>query len=111
MVSVIIFVLIVLILVVLSVRERMRNRYYRDKDWGGIGETVSSPLSQAMANLIGVAGGIYLSLVVLTTFLELEVPERVQVGQLSVEPLATVSFALALLQPFFNRVILAWRKI
>lgn len=111
MLGIAVFTLVVLVLAILSIRERMRLRFYREKDWSSIGETLPSPLAQALANLVGVAGGIYLSLVMLTTFLDLHVPERVKVGQLSLEPLATVSFALALLQPFLNRVIIAWRKV
>jgi len=111
MLGIVAFALVVLVLTVLSIRERMRLRFYREKDWSSFGEALPSPLAQALANLVGVAGGIYLSLVMLTSFLDLRVPERVEIGHLSLEPLATVSFALALLQPFLNRVIIAWRKV
>ncbi|RJQ32051.1 MAG: hypothetical protein C4589_00935 [Peptococcaceae bacterium] len=100
----------VFLLVVFSVRERVRLRLYREKDWGGIGESRISPLSQALANLVGVAGGIYLSLVVLVSFLEVQLPSRLQIGPVSVEPLAVVSFSLALLQPFMARILYVWRK-
>lgn len=106
-----ILVIIVLLLVAFSVRERVRQHLYREKDWSTIGEGKSSPLSQALANLVGVAGGIYLSLVVMATFLELQLPERVQMGGLSLEPLATVSILMALAQPYLQRVINAWRRI
>jgi hypothetical protein len=106
-----IFGLILFLLVVFSVRERIRLRLYREKDWGVIGEGKVSPLSQALANLVGVAGGIYLSLVVLVSFLEVQLPPCLQIGPVSVEPLAVVSFSLALLQPFALRVFWAWRKI
>lgn len=101
----------VLLMLVLSVRERVRLRRYREKDWSAIGEGRPSPLSEALANLIGVAGGIYLSLVVMTTFVELEIPHRVQLAGLSLEPLATLSIVLALLQPYAVRFISAWRRI
>jgi len=103
--------LIVLLLVILSLRERIYQYRYREKDWGVIGESKTSPLSQALANLIGVAGGIYLSLVLLCTFVELEIPSRVHLGQFSLEPLATISIVLALAQPYLQRVIQAWRRI
>ncbi|MCL6560493.1 MAG: hypothetical protein K6U74_17205 [Firmicutes bacterium] len=102
---------IILLLVVLSVRERMLQRMYREKDWSSIGEAKSSPLSQALANLVGVAGGIYLTLVVIVTFMELQVPERVRVCGFSMEPLAAVSILMALAQPYLQRVINAWRRI
>lgn len=103
--------MVVLMLVAFSVRERVRQRLYRDKDWTAIGESKSSPLSEALGNLVGVAGGIYLSLVVVTTFVELQLPHRVQMAGLSLEPLATVSILMALLQPFLQKVLIAWRKV
>lgn len=111
MVSGLILIIIVLLLVIFSVRERVRYHRYREKDWSFIGEAKSSPLSQALANLVGVAGGIYLSLVVMVTFMELQLPERVQVCGFSLEPLATVSVLIALTQPYLQRVIGAWRRI
>jgi len=103
--------MIVLLMIIFSVRERVKQYRYREKDWGSIGESKSSPLSQAIANLVGVAGGIYLSLVLLCNFIELQLPVRVCLGQFSLEPLATISIIVALAQPFLQRVIQAWRKI
>lgn len=100
----------VLLLVVCSVRERVRQQRYREKDWSTIGEAKSSPLSQAIANLIGVAGGIYLSLMLLCTFIELELPARVRIGSYAIEPLAIISIMLAIGQPFGQRVLQVWRK-
>lgn len=111
MLSSLVFGLILFLLVVFSVRERVRLRLYREKEWGGLGESKASPLSQALANLVGVAGGIYLSLMVLVSFLEVQLPPRVKIGQISMEPLAVVAFGLALLQPFAMRIFFAWRKI
>ena len=101
----------IFLLVIISVRERNRQRLFREKDWSFIGEGKSSPLSEALANLIGVAGGIYLSLVVLTAFLELQLPERIHLGRLSLEPLAASSILMALAQPYLQRVLSAWRRL
>lgn len=103
--------LVVLLLVVLSVQERVRQLMARQKDWESIGETKSSPLSQALANLIGVAGGIYLSLMIMVAFLEINLPEVVQVGGLSLEPLALISIILALAQPFLQKIVDSWKRI
>ncbi|MCL6634144.1 MAG: hypothetical protein K6T29_00015 [Peptococcaceae bacterium] len=103
--------LVILLLAALSVRERVRLRLLREKDWSTIGEPRASPLSQALANLVGVAGGIYLSLVLAVTFLELQMPERVEVCGYSLEPLAAASILAALVQPYLQRVINAWRRI
>ncbi|HHU85340.1 MAG: hypothetical protein ACOX86_04740 [Pelotomaculaceae bacterium] len=101
----------VLLLVIISVRERIRQRLYREKDWSFIGEGKASPLSEALTNLIGVAGGIYLTLVVLTEFLELQLPELIHLGGISLEPLAAVSIFTALVQPYLQRVLNAWRRL
>lgn len=111
MLSIIILIFILMLFLVLAVREKARLRLYREKDWSMIGDSKPSPLSEALVNIIGVAGGIYLSLVVLTTFIELQLPHRVEVAGVSLEPLATLSIILALVQPFIYRVVAAWRKI
>lgn len=111
MAGLIIFSLIVLLLISLSLRERVRQRYMREKDWGFIGEAKSSQISQALTNLIGVAGGIYLTLVILAAFLELQLPERVSFGRISLEPLAAVSILISLAQPYFFKVMNAWRRL
>ncbi|MFX4260870.1 hypothetical protein ACOBQJ_01590 [Pelotomaculum propionicicum] len=111
MAVVIIFSLAVLLLVVVSLRERMRQRYLREKDWGFIGEAKPSQISQALTNLIGVAGGIYLTLVILATFLELQIPERVSFGRISLEPLAAISILVSLAQPYFFKAVNAWRRL
>jgi len=109
--NVIVFGAIVFLFVAVSVRERVRLRLMREKDWSIIGEAKSSHISQALTNLVGVAGGIYLILVVLVAFLELNLPEQVQVGNISLEPLAAVSIFIALVQPFMIRALDAWRRI
>jgi hypothetical protein len=111
MLSGIILIIVILILVSISVRERILLYKYREKDWSVIGEAKASPLSQALANLLGVAGGIYLSLVVIATFMEIDLPERIHLGGLSMEPLAAVSILMAVAQPYMQKIINAWRRI
>jgi fatty acid desaturase len=106
-----IFSAVIFLLLIISVRERIRLRSLREKDWSFIGEGKASPLSEALTNLIGVAGGIYLTLVVLTAFLELQLPELINLGRISLEPLAAVSIFLALIQPYLQRVLNAWRRL
>ncbi|MBC7106488.1 MAG: hypothetical protein H5T97_11145 [Firmicutes bacterium] len=88
---------VILLLVALGVRGRMtvmRQREFEERP---------SPLSQALAGLVGTAGGIYLSLVLLLEFLNIEVPARVSLGPVSLEPLASISLLLAVIQPFVWR--------
>lgn len=58
-----------------------------------------SPLSQAIQELIAVAGGIYLSLVMLASFLKLTLPDKVAIGALAFDPLALAAVGCAILQP------------
>lgn len=105
----IILCLVVLALLVLSIRERIRLKNIRERAWDG-SETKSSPLSEALTNLIGTAGGIYISLVMLFSFMELQIPNSVQVMNTNLEPLAAVSFGLAIIQPFVVRLFQLRRK-
>ncbi len=111
MASGIIISLIILSLIIASVRERVRQGMLRDKDWGSIGETKTSKISEALTNLIGVAGGIYLSLVVITIFLELQLPEWIQIFGYRMEPLAAFSILIALVYPFLQKAANSWRRI
>ncbi|MTI82840.1 MAG: hypothetical protein FH756_02855 [Firmicutes bacterium] len=104
-ISTLIVMVVALGMVGISIRERVRLINYRDKDWDAIGESKSSPLSSALTNLVGMAGGIYLSMVLLLTFLEANIPESISLGSVSLEPLATVSIILAIVQPFVLNVV------
>lgn len=108
-IGVLLFALIAIMLIILSLRERIRWRAMREKDWEIIGEAKSSPLSQAITGMVGTAGGIYLSLILLQTFLELELPRIVHFSGIALEPLATFSIALALIQPFAMRLMIRRR--
>jgi hypothetical protein len=98
------------ILIILSVRERMRLAGVRNKAWDVSEISTPSPLSQALTGLVGTAGGIYLSLVLLFTFLGLQLPERVYLGEVQMEPLAALSIALAIVQPFILRLFQLKRR-
>lgn len=107
--TVLLFTVIVVVLLFWSLRERVRIGSYRagkDLDTGAR----ESPFSRALGNLIGVAGGIYLSLVLLLSFLEIEVPSRIHLGKLELEPLATLAIAIAILQPLFLRLVQVLRR-
>ncbi len=104
-IGLLLFILIVIMLVVLSIRERVRLMNRRNKEWDVIGEAKTSPMSRALTGLVGTAGGIYLSLVLMQTFLELELPTNVQLGSIGLEPLAAASIAIAILQPFAIRFL------
>lgn len=97
--------ILTLVLIVFSIRERVRLRASRirsHKSWEM--EPRATPFSEAMINLIGVAGGVYLSLIMLFTFLEVSLPGKISLGGVEVEPLAAFAIGLAIVQPFVLRL-------
>lgn len=100
----ILFILLVLALLGFSVRARVRQRAVRERSWDG-SSAVASPLSEAILGLIGTAGGLYLSVELLFSFLEISVPGRVELMFVAVEPVAAACIALAIAQPLFANVL------
>jgi len=67
-------------------------------------ETIPGAISQGLTYLVGMAGGIYISLIALTSFLRLTFPETVYILGVSVDPLAIASLLLALIQPWLLKL-------
>ena len=80
----------------------LRIKYYRKN----ITDVASqaSPLSVAIQGLITTAGGIYLALIGLTSFLKLDIPDKVTLLQVNLDPLALSSIGAAIVQPIFLRL-------
>lgn len=93
MLPVLLFIILVL-LFILAVRTKVG--FYRSSN---VEEAVASPVSRALAELVAIAGGIYLSLVLLVSFLKINLPEAIAIGGFMVDPLAIAALAIALLQP------------
>ena len=86
--------------VVISVRERKYLMMWRS-------QSTSNQLATALSQLVGTAGGIYLSLELLFSFLK--IPENWWSDSIFfVEPLAVISLLLAIFQPF---VLSAWIRL
>lgn len=73
-------------------------------------DTKESTFSIAIAELVATAGGIYVSLLLLFTFLDLEVPGKIALMGIQVDTLAGISLGVALLQPIllgiFRKIVL-----
>ena len=69
----------------------------------------SSPLSLAIQELIAIAGGIYLSLIMLVSFLKISIPDKINISSVDMDPLAFVAISLAILQPIVINFI-KWVK-
>ncbi|ACA59451.1 hypothetical protein [Candidatus Desulforudis audaxviator] len=101
--------LLTLALIAFSIRERIKlqaSRFRSHKSWEL--EPRATPLSEAVLNLIGIAGGVYLALIMLFTFLEVSLPNKISLGGVEVEPLAAFAIGLAIVQPFILRL---WEMI
>ncbi|NLM52853.1 MAG: hypothetical protein GX197_08570 [Firmicutes bacterium] len=92
-------VFLLLLLILLSLLMRMANRR-RSQAIAYPDNVKPSPFSEALQELVSNAGGIYLALVLLVSFLQIELPPRWKILFLEMEPLAFISIAIAIIQPF-----------
>jgi hypothetical protein len=88
-----------LLLVLAAIKTKKRLKRWRDI--ADLDHAVESPTSYAIGELVAVAGGIYLSLVLLASFLKISMPERIVFYSWSFDCLALIALFLALLQPIF----------
>jgi len=91
------FSLFLLIVLILAVKTKRKIRSVRNLE--RIENAVESPASLAIGELVAVAGGIYLALTLLTTFLKISMPERLVFFNFSVDYLAAIAIILAICQP------------
>lgn len=89
---------ILLILFAGSLALRIRNKK-RVEPHEVPEHTKPSPLSQALQELIATAGGIYLSLVLLVSFLQVNVADHWRFFTVEMDPIAFTSLILAFVQP------------
>lgn len=72
--------------------------------------TVNSPqvqqsvFSLAVQELVATAGGVYLSIIALVSFLKLEIPEKLAIAGISFDPVALLAIGVAILQPWWKRL-------
>ncbi|EEG76789.1 hypothetical protein [Dethiobacter alkaliphilus] len=64
-----------------------------------------SPFSQALQDLIATAGGIYLSLVLLVSFLQMDVADKWNIYGIKMEPLAFLALLFSVVQPLLLQVM------
>jgi hypothetical protein len=100
--------LLAVLLVLLACSLWLRVRQYRDDIFGV--ETRASPLSLAVQELVATAGGVYLAIIALTSFLKMDMPDKVSLMQVSVDPLALTAIGLALLQPLVSRLFWKFKQ-
>lgn len=64
----------------------------------------SSPFSAAVQELIATAGGVYLSIIALVSFLKLDIPEKMIALGIAFDPLALLAIGIAVTQPWWRRL-------
>lgn len=69
-----------------------------------------SPLSLAIQELVAISGSIYLSLVMLVSFLKLDIPTTIIIFDFSIDPLAFLAISLAIIQPLFLNIFNVMNK-
>ncbi|WP_094607555.1 hypothetical protein SPSIL_023650 [Sporomusa silvacetica DSM 10669] len=67
-------------------------------------EPKTSPFSNAVQDLVATAGGVYLSLVMIVSFLKLELPERITISIITFDPLAMTAITVAVIQPVVSKL-------
>ncbi len=95
---------IILLGVYLAFLKRSLERNFRQMQQNP--EIKSSRFSLFLSDLLASAGGIYLTLVMLCSFLSIEIPETMFWQQLKFNPLAAFSVLMALLQPLIINLYL-----
>ena len=94
--------LLIILAIAVGLSLWLRIVYYRHNPSGA--ETRASPLSMAIQELVGTAGGIYLAIITLTSFLKLDVPDKVSLVSVDLDPLALSAIGAALIQPLVMRL-------
>ena len=90
-----IFAGIAAVLVIISVKSKMSNNYLRTEE----AKIIQSPLAEAINDLVGVSGGIYLALLMATEFIGLDGDWRVYLDGYAFNALALLAIFLSLMQP------------
>ena len=106
----VILILLIALAIVFSIKLRMISIKRKNSLDHLPDAPISSFLSESLAHLVGVAGGVYLSLTLIVTFLELDLPGKVSIGGITMQPLAMIALILAILQPIANVAILHLRN-
>jgi len=91
---------------VLSAREKARQRDREIALLRGVElpPARETPLSQGIVDIVAVAGGIYLSLVMVAGFVGFPLPGKINFLGGQLDPVAAVAVLLALLEPFLSRL-------
>ncbi|MDD4600949.1 hypothetical protein SDC9_06174 [bioreactor metagenome] len=94
----------ILFLICLGIAWSIKLRVSRFRQVADNIKIKPSPLSLAIHELIAVAGGLYLSLIMLVSFLKIDIPGKIFVYRVEIDPLACTAIVLALFQPLLAKL-------
>jgi hypothetical protein len=63
-----------------------------------------TPFSSAVQDLVATAGGVYLSIIALVSFLKLNIPEKLVIDSVSFDPMALLAICVAVTQPWWGKL-------
>ena len=92
---------VMLALAAAGVKCKMSNNMYR----GSEEKIIASPLAEAISQLVGVSGGIYLALSMTLDFIGLNSDLKVIIGECDLDALALLAIFLACIQPILVGIL------
>ncbi|MBS4024854.1 MAG: hypothetical protein KGZ96_04165 [Clostridia bacterium] len=101
------FIILIMIIILIFIAVKIKiSQLHKRSDFSKVSEEIRlSPFSRALTELIAIAGGIYISLSVLTSFLSLSVPQRIELAEnLHLDPLAMIAIIITILQPIVLKI-------
>jgi hypothetical protein len=96
-----IWALLILLSVLIGGSIWIRMCHLRAIDSSKVQQTA---FSTAVQELVATAGGVYLSIIALVSFLKLDIPEKLAIAGISFDPLALLAIGVAVMQPLWKRL-------
>lgn len=93
--------LIILLAILIGWSIWLRMCCLRAVDSTKIQQTV---FSIAVQELVATAGGVYVSIIALVSFLKLDIPEKLAVAGVSFDPMALLAIGIAVTQPLWRQM-------
>jgi len=101
----ILLLILIVVLIIFAIREKVKQKIKAVPLYDMPEEAKSSPVSQALTELVAIAGGIYIALLLITTFLGLELPDKIKIISVEFDTIAGIALFLALVQPFVLKIL------
>ena len=101
----ILLLVFIVVLIVFAVMEKVKQKIKAMPFHDMPEEAKASPVSQALTELVAIAGGIYVALLLLTTFLGLDLPGKIRIISVEFDTIAGTALFLALVQPFILKIL------